>query len=77
MQTLKADNRQRVRLPDTKPGQVYVYESNPDGSITLVPVIEVQRKERFPPGSLLKYFTPEKDAEELALLRGCTQEVEE
>jgi hypothetical protein len=28
-------------------------------------------KEAFPPGSLLKYFTPERDKEELALLSGC------
>ncbi len=31
----------------------------------------------FPPGSLLKYFTREKNAEELALLAGCVTEPEE
>jgi hypothetical protein len=30
-------------------------------------------KEPFPPGSLLKYFTPERDSEELAILSGCIQ----
>jgi len=30
-------------------------------------------KETFPPGSLLKYFTPERDTEELAILSGCVK----
>ena len=29
--------------------------------------------EAFPPGSLLKYFTPERDKEELAILSGCVK----
>jgi hypothetical protein len=28
MVTLKADNRSRVKLPDAKPGQVFIYESS-------------------------------------------------
>ena len=39
MQTLTVDDRQRVRLPQVKPGQVYAYEPDADGSIKLVPVI--------------------------------------
>jgi hypothetical protein len=35
METVKADNRQRVRLPDAKPGQVFAYENNGDGSFLL------------------------------------------
>ena len=30
-------------------------------------------KEAFPPGSLLKYFTPERDKEELAILSDCVK----
>ena len=39
MQTLTVDDGQRVRLPQGKPGQVFAYEPDPDGSIKLVPVI--------------------------------------
>lgn len=39
MKTLTVDDRQRVRLPQVKPGQVYAYEPAADGSIKLVPVI--------------------------------------
>lgn len=39
MKTLTVDDRQRVRLPQVKPGQVYAYEADTDGSIKLIPVI--------------------------------------
>ena len=39
MKTLTVDDRQRVRLPQTKPGQVFAYESDSNGSIKLVPVV--------------------------------------
>ena len=39
MKTLTVDDRQRVRLPQVKPGQVFAYEPDTDGSIKLVPVI--------------------------------------
>jgi hypothetical protein len=39
MKTLTVDDRQRVRLPKAKPGQVFAYEPDSDGSIKLVPVI--------------------------------------
>jgi hypothetical protein len=39
MKTLTVDDRQRIRLPKVKPGQVFAYESNLDGTIKLVPVI--------------------------------------
>ena len=39
MKTLTVDDGQRVRLPQGKPGQVFAYEPDPDGSIKLVPVI--------------------------------------
>jgi len=39
MKTLTVDDRQRVRLPKAKAGQVFAYEPNSDGTIKLVPVI--------------------------------------
>jgi hypothetical protein len=71
MKTVTADDRKRVRIPDAKPGQVFEYANNEDGSITLEP-IKPRRKERFPRGSLLKYFTAQKSKEELLILSGCT-----
>jgi hypothetical protein len=35
MITVKADNRSRIKLPDAKPGQVFVLENNADASITI------------------------------------------
>jgi hypothetical protein len=37
METVKADNYKRVRLPDAKPGQVFAYDSQ-NGIITLTQV---------------------------------------
>jgi len=34
---------------------------------------KAEAQEPFPPGGLLKYSTPERDAEEIILLRGCVQ----
>jgi len=39
MKTLIVDDRQRVRLPQAKAGQVFAYEPNSDGTIKLVPVV--------------------------------------
>ncbi len=36
-------------------------------------LVSEKPKEMFPPGSLLKYFTPEKDEEERRILSGCVQ----
>jgi hypothetical protein len=72
MQTLKADSKQRVRLPGIKAGQVLSCNPNADGSILLVPVKE-ERKPAFPRGSLLKYLTPERDKEQLVILSACVQ----
>lgn len=70
MHTLVTDKQQRVRLPDAKPGQVFAYVDNGNGSITLTQV-KAETAEPFPPGSLLKFFTPDTNAEELGLLKGC------
>jgi len=75
--TLKADNRKRVRIPDATPGQVFVYEREADGRITLTLVVKAEWKERFSKGSLLKYFTPERATEELAIQAGCSLEAPE
>ena len=72
MKTLTVDANNRVRIPDTKPKQVFAYESTSDGTVTLTPV-KADRKGRFPRGSLLKYLTPERDKEQLAILKGCVQ----
>jgi hypothetical protein len=39
MTTLTVDDRHRVTLPKTEPGQVFAYEPDSDGSIKLVPVV--------------------------------------
>jgi hypothetical protein len=70
--TVTTDKYKRVRLPDAKPQQVFAYANAGDGSITLTPV-KAERKPAFPRGSLLKYLTPERDKEQLAILSGCVQ----
>lgn len=54
METVKVDNKRRVVLPDVKPGQVFALDNHGDGSFTLT-IVKPDRKEPFPPGSLLKY----------------------
>jgi hypothetical protein len=75
MKTLKVDARKRVRLPDAHPKQVFAYQKNGDGSMTLRPLKE-DTTEAFPKGSLLKYITKSRDKEQLTLLKGCTLEGE-
>jgi len=73
MKTLVADERKRVRIPDAKPRQVFVYENLGNGSFTLT-VVKAGKKDTFAKGSLKRYFTRQKDKEELSLLKGCTLE---
>ncbi len=47
MKTLMADERQRLRIPEAKPGQLFSYEPSPDGSIKLVPVISKPEPRRI------------------------------
>lgn len=75
MKTLTVDAQKRVRLPDAKPKQVFAYINNGDGTVTLT-LVKAEAREPFPPGSLLKYFTRERDREEMAILSGCTLEIE-
>ena len=72
MKTLRADKYKRVRIPDAKPQQVFTYANNGDGSFTLT-LVKAERKQAFPRGSLLKYLTPERDKEQLAILSACVQ----
>jgi len=76
MTTLKVDDRQRVRLPEAKPGQVLAYENPGDGRYILT-VVTVKTEEPFPPGSLKKFVTAQSNREMLGLLKGCTLEVAE
>jgi hypothetical protein len=63
--TLKTDKQQRVRLPDAKPGQVFAYELDPAGVITLhqvkksEPEVEVLNLEDVDP----KTFMPKTGGE--------------
>jgi hypothetical protein len=76
MKTLKVDAHKRIRISDLQPGQVLSYTNNGDDTFTLT-LLKADAKQAFPPGSLLKYFTPQKNKEELALLAGCSLEVSE
>jgi hypothetical protein len=71
VKTLKVDGSKRVRIPDAKPRQLFAYENNGHGTITLT-LVKRTKKERFPPGSLKKYVTAESDKEMLELLKGCS-----
>ena len=74
MKTLTVDDQQRIRIPDAKPKQVFAYENHDDGTILLKPV-EAHVAEPFPPGSLKKYVTPERNKELLEIFKGCSLEV--
>jgi hypothetical protein len=72
VKTLTVDDYQRIRLPNVKPRTRFAYENRGDGTITLTQVTK-RGKEPFPRGSLAKYLTPERDREQLAILKGCVQ----
>jgi bifunctional DNA-binding transcriptional regulator/antitoxin component of YhaV-PrlF toxin-antitoxin module len=44
-----------------------------DGEIRGRKIVVQKPKEAFPRGSLLKYLTPERDRNQLAILAGCVQ----
>ena len=54
METVKADSRKRIRIPDIKPGQVFAVDKQGEGSYTLT-IVKAERKEPFPKGSLRKF----------------------
>ena len=73
MKTLTVNAHKRIRIPDAKPRQIFAYENEGNGRLVLT-VVRAEAQEPFPPGSLKKYITPERDAEMLALLKGCSLE---
>jgi hypothetical protein len=75
MKTLTVDDKKRIRIPDAKPRQLFAYQNNGDGTITLTELKEA--KEPFPPGSLKKYVTRESNRELLEIFKGCSLEVPE
>ena len=75
MKTLTVDSSKRLRIPDAKPHQVFSYENHGNGTITLTEV-KAECKQKFPRGSLLKYMTPERDREQLAILKDCVEHPE-
>jgi len=76
MKTLTVDAQKRVRIPDAKPRQVFAYETDIDGTLTLTPV-KAELKRGVPRGSLLKYMNAERDKEQLAILKGWVQDRDE
>jgi len=72
MKTLTVDAYRRVRLPNAKPRTRFAYEDRRDGTIMLTEV-KSEAKETFPRGSLMKYLTPKRDKEQLAILKGCVR----
>jgi hypothetical protein len=74
MKTLTVDAHKRIRIPDAKPRQIFAYKNEGNGRLVLT-VVRAEAQEPFPPGSLKKYITPERDAEMLELLKGCSLEI--
>jgi len=73
---LTTDAHKRIRIPDARPRQVFAYENTGDGRRILTE-IKAESAEPFPPGSLRHYVTPERDAEMLDVLKGCSLELPE
>jgi bifunctional DNA-binding transcriptional regulator/antitoxin component of YhaV-PrlF toxin-antitoxin module len=77
------DKKRRMTLPesiceaiDLKPNDQVEWRIE-QGEIRGRKLVARKPKETFPRGSLLKYLTPERDAEQLAILSGCVQGPEE
>jgi hypothetical protein len=75
VKTLTVDDHRRVRLPGVKPRARLAYEKRSDGTITLREA-GAKAQELFPRGSLKKYLTPERDLEQLAILKACVPDPE-
>lgn len=73
MVTVKADDKRRVQIPGIKAGQIFAIEDRGNG-VHVLTELEAAMKEPFPEGSLTQYFTEQKNAEELAILKDCAQE---
>jgi bifunctional DNA-binding transcriptional regulator/antitoxin component of YhaV-PrlF toxin-antitoxin module len=73
------DKKRRMTLPESvceavglKPNDQVEWRVEA-GEIRGRRLVEQKPIETFPPGSLLKYFTPERDKEELSILSGCVK----
>jgi antitoxin component of MazEF toxin-antitoxin module len=73
------DKKRRMTLPesvceavDLKPSDQVEWRVEA-GEIRGRKLVAQKPKEAFPRGSLLKYLTPERDKEQLAILSGCVQ----
>ena len=73
------DKKRRMTLPESvceavglKPNDQVEWRVE-GGEIRGRRLIAQKPEEAFPPGSLRKYFTPERDKEELAILSGCAK----
>jgi hypothetical protein len=64
MKTTAINRKRRMAFPEP------VCEA---GKIRGRRLVAHKTKEAFPRGSLLKYFTPERDRDELAILSGCVK----
>jgi bifunctional DNA-binding transcriptional regulator/antitoxin component of YhaV-PrlF toxin-antitoxin module len=79
MQATVIDKKRRMTLPESvcqavglKPHDQVEWRAEA-GEIRGRRLVPQETKEVFPPGSLLKYFTPERDKEELAILSDCVK----
>lgn len=70
--TAKVDDKQRVRIPNARPGQLVTIQTRDDETWTLT-LIKEPAKERFPKGSLLKYMTAERDKEQEVIYQACVK----
>jgi bifunctional DNA-binding transcriptional regulator/antitoxin component of YhaV-PrlF toxin-antitoxin module len=73
------DKKHRMTLPESicaavglKPNDQVEWRVE-DGEIRGRKLVAQKPKEAFPRGSLLKYLTPERDKEQLAILSACVQ----
>jgi hypothetical protein len=73
------DKKHRMTLPESicaavglKPNDQVEWRVQ-DGEIRGRKLVAQKPKEAFPRGSLLKYLTPERDKDQLAILAGCVQ----
>src|SRR5271155_4535054 len=79
MRATKIDKKHRMTLPISicaavglKPNDQVEWRVE-DGEIRGRKLVTQKPKEAFPRGSLLKYLTPERDKDQLAILAGCVQ----
>ncbi len=79
MQATIIDKKRRMTIPEAvceavglKPHDQVEWRVE-GGEIRGRRLVPQKPKEVFPPGSLVKYFTPQRDKDELAILSGCVK----